>query len=176
MQTWRSAVPLVAARTTSGRVNWFVLGLIAFALAPLVGCGSPGEPPSGGSRTPPSVVFFTAAPATVQPGSASTLAWSVTGADTLSIDHGVGTVIGTSTTVAPSITTTYTLTAANAAGSATAMVTVTVMPLPVITSFTAAPATVQPGSASTLAWSVTGADTLSIDHGVGTVIGRPDSR
>jgi hypothetical protein len=94
MQTWRSAVPLVAARTTSGRVNWFVLGLIAFALAPLVGCGSPGEPPSGGSRTPPSVVFFTAAPATVQPGSASTLAWSVTGADTLSIDHGVGTVIG----------------------------------------------------------------------------------
>ena len=56
----------------------------------------------------------------------STLAWVVTGATTLSIDQGVGTVTGTSVAVTPAATTTYTMTATNAAGSVTHSATVTI--------------------------------------------------
>ena len=50
----------------------------------------------------------------------------VTGATTLSIDQGVGTVTGTSVEVSPTATTTYTMTATNAAGSVTHSATVTI--------------------------------------------------
>lgn len=43
--------------------------------------------------------------------------------------------------------------------------------VPVITSFTATPATIQSGGSSTLAWQVTGATSLSISPGVGAVSG-----
>lgn len=74
---------------------------------------------------PPSILAFTATPAAVLPGGTSTLAWSVSGAETVSL-AGVGPVSGTSLPVTPAATTTYTLTAANGAGSATASVTVAV--------------------------------------------------
>ena len=70
---------------------------------------------------PPAIASFTATPATLNPGQSSTLAWSTTGATSLSINQGVGDVTGTTTrSVTPAVTTTYTLTATNAVGSTTA--------------------------------------------------------
>jgi len=42
-------------------------------------------------------------------------------------------------------------------------------PPPTINSFTANPATIDPGGSSTLSWSITNATSASIDHGVGSV-------
>jgi PKD repeat protein len=121
----------------------------------------------------PVISSYTASPPDIAPGASSTLAWSVSGATSLSIDKGVGIVTGTSVSVTPTRTTTYTLTATNDAGavSHSTTVTVTPVPVPVIASFTATPATIARGASSTLAWSVTGATSLSIDNGVGTVTG-----
>ena len=75
----------------------------------------------------PAVLSFTATPASIVPGQASALTWSVKGATSVSIDSGVGDVTTlTSRSVAPMQTTAYTLTATNSAGSATARATVTV--------------------------------------------------
>jgi hypothetical protein len=78
----------------------------------------------------PVIQSFQASPAAVASGGTATLSWSVTGADTLSIAPGVGTVTGTSVQVAPTATTTYTLTATNAGGNSTSTVTVTVVQPP----------------------------------------------
>lgn len=81
----------------------------------------------GGSTPPPSVLSFTADPATVRSGEASTLRWSVRDAETLTIDVGVGDVSGNvQAVVLPTTTTTYTLTASNRAGSDAAQATVSV--------------------------------------------------
>ncbi|HEU4951478.1 MAG TPA: glycoside hydrolase family 44 protein, partial [Holophagaceae bacterium] len=101
------------------------------------------------------------------------LTWSVTGATGLRLDPGAGDVSGTtSRAVAPAATTTYTLTATNSAGSTQATVTVTVAaPKPLIASFTASPSTISAGGSSTLAWSVTGATSLSLNPNIGAVSG-----
>ncbi len=93
------------------------------AAALLAACGGT----STSDPVAPVIASFTASPASVAPGGSSTLSWSVSGATSLSIDGGVGTVTGTSVPVTPGATTTYTLTAVNAAGSTlSAPVTVTV--------------------------------------------------
>ncbi len=123
---------------------------------------------------PPTISSFIATPSTITVGQSSTLSWSVSGATSLSIDNGIGTVTGTSKAMSPIATTTYKLTATNAAGSvsATAMVTVNPVPQPPsIASFIATPSTITVGQSSTLSWAVTGATSLSIDNGVGTVTG-----
>ena len=75
----------------------------------------------------PAIGSFTATPLTISAGQPVTLAWSVSGATTISIDNGIGYVTGlTSKIVAPVVTTQYTLTATNANGSRTASVSVTV--------------------------------------------------
>jgi hypothetical protein len=115
------------------------------------------------------VVIFTASPKTITVGDTSTLSWTVTGAKTISIDPGVGPATGDSQIVAPSQTTTFTLTATDAAdGSVTAQVTVTVVPMPSITSFTAAVATVLIGTSATLTATFTDG-TGAIDNGIGRV-------
>lgn len=123
--------------------------------------------------TKPTITSFTANPTSINAGQSSTLRWSVTGATSLSIDNAVGSVTGlTSTPVTPAATTTYTLTATNAAGSVTATAQVSVTNKPMIASFAATPPTINPGQSSTLSWSVTGATSLSIDNGVGSVTGQ----
>jgi hypothetical protein len=119
----------------------------------------------------PSITAFTASPTAINLGQSTQLSWTVNGATSLSIDHGVGTVNGTSTMVSPAATTTYTLTATNGAGSVTAQVPVTVTPPPVITAFTASPTALNQGQSTQLSWTVNGATSLSIDHGVGAVNG-----
>ena len=123
--------------------------------------------PSG----PPAIASFTASPTSITYGSSSTLSWSVSGATSVSINQGVGTVSSSGTkSVSPSSTTTYTLTAGNSAGdtTATAAVTVTAAGIPVITTFTAGPTSITSGDNTTLTWTVTGATTVNIT-GVGTV-------
>ncbi|MCU1232338.1 MAG: Allergen V5/Tpx family protein [Candidatus Solibacter sp.] len=83
--------------------------------------------PPGGQPSAPTITSFSASPSTIVTGQSATLSWNVTGANTVSIDGGIGAVSGTgSKTVSPAQTTTYTLTATNAAGSITARATVTV--------------------------------------------------
>lgn len=92
------------------------------------------EPPKAAPVAKPIVKFFTAEPSTIERGQASSLKWEVTGAETASINQGLG-VIGTSPnggtisgnrSVFPSSTTTYTLTATNAGGTVSETVTVNV--------------------------------------------------
>jgi len=76
--------------------------------------------------TTPTINSFSASPSSITSGESTTLNWSVTDADILSINQGIGTVTGTSIILFPSTTTTYTLTATNTAGSVTSSVTITV--------------------------------------------------
>ncbi|TMA26070.1 MAG: hypothetical protein E6J78_15170 [Deltaproteobacteria bacterium] len=141
-----------------------------------IACSKSTSGTSGTSDSKPTIDSFSASPTSVAAGASSTLTWSVTGATSLSIDHGVGTPTGASATVMPTATTTYTLTASNSFGSSTAAATVTVNPLvPVISSFTASPGTIMAGQSSTLSWSVSNATSLSISQGVGTVAGTSKS-
>jgi len=80
----------------------------------------------------PPIAAFVATPSTINLGGAATLSWSVSGnpVPVLMIDHGIGTVTGTSMAVSPVVSTTYTLTASNRVGSATAQAVVTVIPAP----------------------------------------------
>ena len=95
----------------------FLLIILLFTF--LSGC-------NGVTPISPTINSFTASPPGITSGESSTLIWSVTDADTLSINQGIGTITGTSITISPITTTTYILTATNTAGSVTASVTVTV--------------------------------------------------
>ncbi|MEY2668374.1 MAG: hypothetical protein RJA59_1012, partial [Pseudomonadota bacterium] len=117
-----------------GRRNW----LASLAALTLAACTSS----SGGGAPVPEIVSFAASPSTIMAGQSTTLTWSVVGATSVSIDHGVGTVTGTSVVVSPTTTTVYSMTATNDAGTFTAATSVVVTvapPRPVITSFTASP-------------------------------------
>jgi uncharacterized protein YkwD len=114
-----------------------------------------------GSTTPPSpaptIGSFTATPLTISAGQQVTLAWSVSGASSVSINNGVGDVTYlTSKTVAPTATTQYTLTATNANGTKTASVTVTVN----------TPTTTPPPSTSSISmWPSTSYPTMYLSAG-----------
>ncbi len=121
----------------------------------------------------PVITSFTASPGTITQGSSSTLTWATTGATSIAITPGTftSTAASGSTSVSPTTTTTYTLTATNTAGSVTATVTITVnaaVSKPVITSFTASPASINSGSSSTLSWATTGATSIAITPGTFT--------
>ncbi len=87
---------------------------------------TPVPPPPAGCSGTPNISSFSAAPSTIVQGQSATLSWgSVSNADAVSIDQGVGGV-GTpgSTTVSPARTTTYTLTARCGSNATTREVTV----------------------------------------------------
>jgi hypothetical protein len=110
------------------------------------------------------ILSFTASPQTISASHSSTLIWSVTGAETLVIDQGIGSVMGTtSILVTPSATTTYTLTLN---GSVSAQVKVTVVPPPAIARFDADPVMIDSGGGTTLTGVFSGGDG-TVDHGVG---------
>ena len=123
---------------------------------------------------PPLIEAFSANPPSIISGQSAGLNWFVNGATSLSIDNGVGGVTGHGVTVKPTATTTYTLTAKNSFGSSTMATTVVVQAPaqpPTIASFTASPSTISAGQTTKLSWSVTGAVSISINNGVGTVGG-----
>jgi hypothetical protein len=127
----------------------------------------------------PVISSFTANPAKISNDQSSVLQWSIVGPTTnLTIDNGVGDVTGkTSVTVSPTATTTYTLTATNAQGGftekSTKQTTVTFSSsfVPILTSFTASAASVDPGHgvALTAVFDAGPGGTATIDHGVGAV-------
>lgn len=94
---------------------------------------------SGCTGSTPVINSFFATPPTIVAGESSTLSWTVTDADSVTIDYGIGTVALTGiTTVNPTTDTAYTLIATNSAGTVTATATVTVSPIETLT--------LQPGS------------------------------
>jgi hypothetical protein len=172
----RCAVSITAGAGFAGRPLFFSVGPAGSgcAVSESADVASGAAPPGGGVA--PAIQRFSASPVSLPAGGgAVTLSWEVTGADAISIDHGVGPVTGTSTTVSVTATTTFTLTATNANRTTTSTVTVTVGPsgnAPTIVAFAATPVTLPAGGGSvTLSWQVSGADTVTIDHGVGTVTG-----
>jgi hypothetical protein len=70
-------------------------------------------------------VTFTATPDLIPPGGSSTLAWTTTDADTVTINQGVGSVdLNGSQSISPATKTVYTITAVGTGGTAKASVTV----------------------------------------------------
>jgi len=120
----------------------------------------------------PTIGSLTASPTGITLGGISTLSWTTSGAATLAISPGDITPSSASgsTQVSPEETTTYVLTATNAAGSVTAsaQVVVSAAALPIISSFTANPTSINPGSTSTLTWSTSGATGIAITPGAFT--------
>ena len=97
--------------------------------------GISGVGPAPGSSPPPpnvpSVDSFSSTPALITVGGSSTLAWTTTGASSVSISGvGTGLVADGSVTVSPVATATYTLTATGSGGTVNSRVTVTVSPAP----------------------------------------------
>jgi hypothetical protein len=119
------------------------LGLVALA-----GCGGS----SNSTPPPPSITSFAASPAAIEAGSSATLtAVFVNGTGTITPGN-IAVTSGTPITVSPTATTTYTLTVTPSSGDAvTATTTVTVSAVPaIITSFVAAPPTIETGTSSSL--------------------------
>jgi peptidoglycan-associated lipoprotein len=84
---------------------------------------------STGNTGKPSILSFSVEPSTVERGQSAMLKWSVTGATSVIIDHGIGAVdMQGSRSVVPADSTTYTLTARSEGGSASATTTVNVTP------------------------------------------------
>ncbi|MGE3346377.1 MAG: hypothetical protein AB7I35_02965 [Ramlibacter sp.] len=89
----------------------------------VVACGGGGSP-TATPVTLPVITAFAASPPVIAPGQSSTLTWSTTGAEAVTLDQIPTT--GPSTTVTPAATQTYVLVASNSAGSVSATATVTV--------------------------------------------------
>jgi len=123
-----------------------------------------------GPAAPPPVITFNAGPTDILLGESSTLQWSSSDADSVSITPGIGAVDPSgSVSVTPASTTEYTLTATGPGGAAEARTTVSVtVPAPTVT-LHAAPSTITPGGVSTLSWSSTNADNCTIAPDVGAI-------
>jgi hypothetical protein len=94
---------------------------------------------SGCNGASPVINSFFASPSSIVAGESTNLSWTVTNADSVTIDYGIGTVALTGiATVNPITDTTYTLIATNSTGTVIATVTVTVSPIETLT--------LQPGS------------------------------
>ncbi len=126
------------------------------------------------SPTAARIVQFTAIPASIQPGQASTLTWVIDNATAATITPGVGNIDPKtgSVSVSPTQTTTYTLAATGPSGTINSTVTVSVgapgTGNPQILRFESNPVTITAGQNATLSWATNGAATASIS-GVGNV-------
>ena len=120
----------------------------------------------------PVVTAFEAGSPAIISGQDVTLQWDVSGATSVSISPGIGTVSFSGTKkISPDETTTYKLTAdSRFGGSVSREITVTVSGKPpTVNSFVASPGGIYAGQQSTLSWNVTGATSVSIQPEVGTV-------
>ncbi len=166
----RAVMPSATAVYTLTATN--AAGMSATATAQVIVSGASSPP----AASLPVVNSFTASPSSVTAGSSAVLSWNVSNATSVTIT-GVGTFASSGTTIVlPATTTTYILTATNASGSTTATTQVTVLGttppfsgLPVVNSFTANPPIISAGASTTLSWDVSGATSVAIDPGVGSV-------
>jgi len=107
----------------------------------------------------PVISGFAASPSSVGVGAGAVLSWTVSGATSVAINNGVGTVSATSgsANVAPALSTVYTLSATNGGGTVTANATVAVDASPfMITGFTANDPVVPFGGSTALNWTYAG--------------------
>jgi len=142
--------------------------------------------------SPPAITGFNVNPTVISTGQSASLTWNVTGSDMVRIDPSVGNVSAVgSQSVDPGTTTTYILTAGGTTGVVTSTVTLSVVPtyststpypaypiyapnpnasnVPAIISFSINPPIISPGETTVMTWDVIGADSVSIDNGVGNV-------
>ena len=159
---------------TLKRFGFFSLSLLLLLIL-IPGCITVQVPASDNTGKPPVIGTFSNNPSTINSGGISTLMWDVTGANTVSIDHGIGVVDGVGVKViSPNTSTVYTISATNSSGTVTrsAMTTVNSIPLPlvgtpaIITEFSS---NLNSDGTSTLLWNVTGASSVSIDQNIGQV-------
>ena len=114
------------------RVVSFGCWVVLIAACVLSACASSGQTGTaqgggGGGGSTPTITSFSATPSTLPVGGGSvSLSWAVDQADTITIDHGIGTVMGQSLNVNVTATTVYLLTATNANGATTKSATVAV--------------------------------------------------
>ncbi len=121
----------------------------------------------------PRVDSFSASSTLITAGDPVTLSWMTTNANVVNLDNGIGAVaLDGSRSVNPTVTTSYVLTASGAGASASSSVTVTVSgggpAAPTIDSFSASPSSLNTGESTRLAWTTTGASSVSI-RGIGGV-------
>jgi len=115
-------------------------------------------------------VSMSAQPASIQEGQSAMLVWYCLNATNVSLDNGIGPVaLNGSMSVQPASTTTYTITATGPGGTSTASVTVTVTYVAPTVILSANPGAIPVGKTSTLNWSSTHANTVSIDPAIGNV-------
>ena len=144
-----------------------------------ISVGGAAPPPVTGS---PPIAALYVSPSSITSGNAATLTWVTSGASSITIDNGIKSLIlgipaaSGSVSVSPSFTTTYTLTASNAYGNtySSQVLTVTSMPAyswPTINDFHCSNTTVVLGDQAKLYWTVTNADTITIDNGVKSLVG-----
>ena len=130
---------------------------------------------SGAGSVALPTIHAQANPATITTGQSSTLTWSSTGADSVSID-GIGMQPASGAKVVnPTQTTSYTFRAATKAGETDATISVTVTaqgtgpsPTPTVT-LTINPTAITAGQSATLSWTTTNAASITVDNGVGNV-------
>jgi hypothetical protein len=170
MQTTHFCGKLNSRHFSSSSQHVCTLLLILLSCLGLLNCGTSNSSAQKGSS--PSISSFSANPTTINSGSSSTVSWATSGSTSIAITPGTftSTSANGSTSLSPTATTTYTLTATNVAGSSTSSLTITINAptKPVITSFTANPASITSGSSSTLSWATTGATSLAITPGTFT--------
>jgi hypothetical protein len=118
----------------------------------------------------PTIATFEATPAVITAGQSTTLVWNVSGTNSVSIDQGLGAVpVAGSQIVYPTSTTVYTLTATSFAGTTTRSIVVSVNPAPILINIDVNPAVIVSGASAALIWNVSGANSASIDQGIGSV-------
>ncbi len=133
--------------------------------------------PAGNNNLPPSIIVFDVKPPAVAGGNPATLSWEVTGANTVTIDQGIGSVaLKGSRAIIPVSSTTYSLTATGPGGASTATAQVVVagsspssFNLPLVPIFYAQPPNIVAGMPSVLRWEVANASDVSIEPNIGTV-------
>ncbi|MHB8085674.1 MAG: hypothetical protein ACYDHZ_07600, partial [Dehalococcoidia bacterium] len=170
------------------KIRWLILTavtVLAVCFGP--GCG-PSTPATSSSMA---ITNFDVNPSSITSGQSTTLSWTVTGAKTVTIDQGIGSVAASGTkSISPLASMPYTLTASDGTNSSRVTVNVTVKPAtgsspkpggssaggsqgagnkPAINSFTANPAIIDNGGVSTLQWNVSGANSVSISPLIGAV-------
>ena len=162
------------------RLLFITLLLIIISTGCIYLPSSPGATGTGTGQAP-AIASFNANPESISAGSRAQLSWEVTGATSVTIDNGIGSVALKGTrTVVPALTTNYILTATNQYGTNNASAQVLVSGTgggtpppasgtPVITSFTASPENVAAGGPSTLSWNVVNATAVSISPMIGSV-------
>lgn len=126
-----------------------------------------------------SIFSFEVEPGIINQGESANLSWMVIAATSVSIDNGIGSIALTGhRMIMPTQTTTYILTATNATLTKNATVKITVRGASneshedieiSIASFDVTPSIINQGDSANLSWVVTGATSVNIDNGIGSV-------